>query len=518
MERVCMYLRKSRADVEAEARGEGETLAKHKKALMKTARALNLNIVRIREEIVSGESLIHRPEMIELLKEVEAGQYDAVLVMDMDRLGRGDMIDQGTIQRAFKSSKTKIITPRKTYDLEDEFDEEYSEFESFMARKELKIINRRLQGGRVRSVEEGNYIGTRPPYGYSTHKTDKGERYLIPHPEQAPVVKMIFDMYTHEDPNKRLGSSKISNELNKLGYKTYSGQLWKSSSVLTIIKNAVYTGRIQWKKKKQVKSKTPGKLRDSHTRPVDEWIDVKGKHEPLIDDETFQKAQELLKDKYHVPYQLENGITNPLAGLIRCEMCGASMVYRPYMTQAAHLMCYNRFCENKSSRFEYVEDKLVMALEHLLEALKAEWAKHKPSDRTSDSAVEVKRNAVLSLEREMKELENQKLKLHDFLERGIYDEDTYLERSKILAARIEETKTGIIHADKQLKLEMKKEKAQKDIIPKVQNVIKTYHKTKDPAKKNQLLKSILLYATYHKLKTQRLDEFSLILHPKWDKR
>lgn len=63
MERLAMYLRKSRADLEAESRGEGETLAKHKKALMRTAKQLGLNIVRIREEIVSGESLFHRPEM-----------------------------------------------------------------------------------------------------------------------------------------------------------------------------------------------------------------------------------------------------------------------------------------------------------------------------------------------------------------------------------------------------------------------------------------------------------------------
>ena len=54
--------------------------------------------------------------------------------MDLDRLGRGDMKDQGIILETFKESKTKIITPRKTYDLTDEFDEEYSEFEAFMAR------------------------------------------------------------------------------------------------------------------------------------------------------------------------------------------------------------------------------------------------------------------------------------------------------------------------------------------------------------------------------------------------
>src|SRR5690606_22405583 len=136
-----------------------------------------------------------------------------VVCMDLDRLGRGNMKDQGVILDTFKQSKTKIITPRKVYDLENEFDEEYSEFEAFLARKELKIINRRLQSGRVRSVKDGNYIGTRPPYGYKIKK-DQKERYLVSDPYQVPVVKLIFDWYT----KKRFGSTKIATRLNESWY------------------------------------------------------------------------------------------------------------------------------------------------------------------------------------------------------------------------------------------------------------------------------------------------------------
>ena len=69
----CLYLRKSRADAEAEARGEGETLARHEKALMDLARRMNLNITHIYREIVSGESIAARPEMQKLLQAVEQG-------------------------------------------------------------------------------------------------------------------------------------------------------------------------------------------------------------------------------------------------------------------------------------------------------------------------------------------------------------------------------------------------------------------------------------------------------------
>jgi DNA invertase Pin-like site-specific DNA recombinase len=66
MNNTCIYLRKSRADEEAEKKGDKETLIKHKKALLKYAKENNLNILKIREEIVSGESLMHRPQMLQL--------------------------------------------------------------------------------------------------------------------------------------------------------------------------------------------------------------------------------------------------------------------------------------------------------------------------------------------------------------------------------------------------------------------------------------------------------------------
>lgn len=508
MERVAIYLRKSRADIEAEERGEGETLAKHKKALLKIAQEKKLNIVRIREEIASGESLTHRPQMLELLREVEDKKYDAVLVMDMDRLGRGNMQEQGLILETFRQSETKIITPRKTYDLTDEFDEEYTEFETFMARRELKLITRRMQGGRVRSVEEGNYIGTRPPYGYIIKETDNG-RTLEPHPDQAHVVKLIFNLYTE----KGMGANKIAHELNRLGYTTYTGIEWKSYSVLNVLKNAVYAGKIQWRKKEHTKSTTPGKRRDVRTRPREEWIDVKGKHEPLISMKTYKKAQSLMKRGYHVPYSERSAVANPLAGLIKCDMCGSSMVLRPYTTQQPHLRCYNQLCQNKSVRFAYVEDRVVRELEDWLHDYKLKWDKHKPEQK-EDSTLDIKQTALKNLERELNELGNQKGRLHDFLERGVYNEETYLERSQNLAERIESTQKAIKDTKEAIKAERQRVRAQKDIIPTIEDVLKLYKASDDPENKNRLLKSVINHATYRKEKTQRGDDFTLVLYPK----
>lgn len=513
MERVAMYLRKSRADLEAEARGEGETLKKHKTSLMRTAKSLGLNIIKIREEIVSGESLFHRPEMNELLKEVERGDYEAVLVMDIDRLGRGNMQEQGLILNAFRASDTKIVTPSKTYDLNDESDELMTEIQSLFARQELKIITRRMQRGRVQSVEAGNYIGTRPAYGWAIEKEGKS-RWLVPHPEQFPIMNMIYEWYTHDDPEKRMGTNKIANELNGLGFKSYTGKPWTAASVLIIIKNKVNAGFVEWKKKEHKKTAT-GRVVKS--RDPEDVVTSLGKHHKYITDEMrqrFNKAQEILKGKYHVPYQLENGISNPLAGIMKCAKCGYSMVYRPYTDQPGHIMCYNRKrCDNKSTRFTYVEEAVISGLKEWLKHYKTEWNKYQRSENTG-SEVELKEMAVTALLKESEELVKQRGRLHDFLERGIYDEETYLERSQSLALRMDETNKAIERAEKELENEKNRMKAQHNIIPTIQNTIKLYERTKDPAKKNALLKSILVSVEYRKERHQRNDDFEIKLNPK----
>lgn len=509
MDRVALYLRKSRADEEAEKRGEGETLSKHRKILLKIANELDLNIVKIREEIVSGESLMHRPKMLKLLREVEENMYDAVLVMDMDRLGRGNMQEQGLILETFKKSNTKIITPRKTYDLHDEFDEEYSEFEAFIARKELKIINRRLQLGRIRSVEDGNYIGTLPPYGYEIHYIGKA-RTLKPHPQQSPMVRMIFDLYVNEG----LGSSKIANKLNALGYKSYTGKNWSSSSVLTVIKNEVYTGKVQWKKTRNKKSQKEGQIKEVTRLPRDQWINVKGKHEAIISEETYLRAQEILQKKYHVPYNTK--VTNPLAGLVKCGICGTSMVYRSYSNRDSHIMCYAK-CGNKSAKFLYVEEQILKGLRKWLNQYKSQFKDSNPEDKDMEEALKLLQKGIRNLNQELNELEKQKEKLHDLLERGVYDVNVYLERSDSLAVRIENIKASIANIQLDIENEKKKIGAQKDIIPKIEKVLEIYEQIDDAAEKNNLLKSVLEKTEYTKLKHQRNDNFLLILHPKLPK-
>ena len=148
----AMYLRKSRADMEAEAHGEGETLSRHEAILTALAARQGNDVIRIYREIVSGETIAARPQVQSLLCAVSSGAYEGVYAMEIERLARGDTMDQGRIAQVFLYSATKIITPLKTYDPQNELDMEFFEFGLFMSRREFKVINRRLQQGRMKAL------------------------------------------------------------------------------------------------------------------------------------------------------------------------------------------------------------------------------------------------------------------------------------------------------------------------------------------------------------------------------
>ncbi len=211
----AIYLRKSRIDIEAEARGDGETLARHKTILQELA-ARNAHAVGfVYEEIVSGETIADRPAVQRLLADVAAGKWIGVYVMEVERLARGDTMDQGRMAQTFLYSGTKIITPMRTYNPADDADLEYFEFSLFMSRREYKTINRRIQAGRMQSLREGKYIGSRPAYGYRKIKAPTGKGYTLEiHQEEADVVRQVFAWYLNGSDGEHMGLTRIANRLS----------------------------------------------------------------------------------------------------------------------------------------------------------------------------------------------------------------------------------------------------------------------------------------------------------------
>ena len=502
---VAIYLRKSRADLEAEKNGEFETLDRHKSTLLNIARDKNLNIVEIKEELVSGESLVNRPKMMELLNEVKNGLFDAVLVMDIDRLGRGNMQDQGLILDTFKESNTKIITPRKIYDLSNEFDEEYSEFEAFMARKELKLITRRMQRGRIKSIEEGKFVATNPPYGYKIKYQNK-DRYLVVDDEKSEIVKIIYNLYS--DGN---GANKIASYLNSLGYKTTTGRTFYDKLIRDIIKNKVYCGYISWNTTKRKGSKSSKTEKDS-------WIIAKGIHEPIVSEDLWNKCNSI-RSKRSISSTPNNVLTNPLAGIVKCSLCGYTLIAKSSTSKqkdgtniyTKYMVCSN--CLNRSTKLDILEKTIIESLERWLVGYKIDISENDIKNNNS-TAIKDYNKMLSNLEKELDELAKQKDGLHDFLEKRIYDIDTYLNRSKNISDRIDTINDSIKHIKNEINKETEKNQAKIKFLPSLEYLLDNYA-ISTIEEKNKLLKTVLDRVTYTKNHKKRDEyDFDIVLYPK----
>ena len=509
----AIYLRKSREDIESEKYGESETLARHEKILTTLAEKRNLTIGKIYREVVSGETISERKEMQKLLKDVENEKWTGVLVVEVERLARGDTADQGRVSKAFKYSHTKIITPVKTYDPDNEFDEEYFEFGLFMSRREYKTINRRLQRGREVSVSEGKFVGNIAPFGYDRVKLKDSKGYSLSiNQNEASIVKEIFRLYAFEGNT----INSVVKQLNNMNLKPRISNEWTISSVKDILSNPTYVGKIVWNRRKQKKKTKNGHLIISRPRN-NEYLIYDGLHEPIIDTETWDLVQE--KRKQNTPKVKHNNIVqNPLVGLVFCEKCGKPMQRRPYTkaNKPATLMCSNSKCDNISSKLYIVENKIIEALKIWLENYKIDYKIKDNSNIENNRIIE---QSILATKKEL-EKENANLnKIYDFLENGIYSKEEFINRSKSKKENIESLENKLKEYTKLLNKNTEMQQQKEIIIAKLENVIDLYYNLESAEDKNVLLKSILAKVTY--LKTEKAikkdsdpTNFELHIYPK----
>ena len=243
----CAYLRKSRKDVELEAASGAETLQRHDRQLRELAARLGVRISAAYREVASGDTIADRPEVRRLLNDVNAGAWDGVLVMDVDRLGRGDSMDQGLIFQSFLYSNTLIITPDKIYDPSDDSDAEFFELKLFFGRREYNMIKKRMQRGRIASVMDGCYLGGPSIYGYERVKLQGRKGWTLrPIPDKAQIVRSVFQWYAYGMDGAPTGTNSIANRLNEMGLKTDRGNPFTPSTIRQMLQNPTYIGKVQW--------------------------------------------------------------------------------------------------------------------------------------------------------------------------------------------------------------------------------------------------------------------------------
>ena len=403
-EEILAYLRKSRADdplltVE-------EVLAKHEQILDEWAeRNLGAKVPEENKyrEVVSGETIADRPEVQEVLKRIESPKIKAILIVEVQRLSRGDLEDAGRLIKLLRYTNTLVITPQKIYDLRDEYDRDMFERELKRGNEFLEYQKKIMNRGTLLSVSQGNYVGSRPPYGYDKIWVTEGKRKcptLAINEEQANVVRMIFDMYVNQD----MGRNNICTRLDELGIKPPKGEYWSPAALKDMLENVHYLGKIKWNWRKTVTIVEDGQIIKTNPKSkIGEYLIYEGKHPAIISEELFNAARE--KQGRNHRAKASTKVRNPLAGLVYCQ-CGRAMTLRTYKYHDGkpRLLCIDQVhCHTGSCTYEEMMTRVVEVLRNCI----ADFELRIKND--DGNAMKLHEKLLKSLEKKMQELEAKEL-------------------------------------------------------------------------------------------------------------
>ncbi len=258
----------------------------------------NWTLVRKYTDNQSGATL-DRPGLQRALADARAGLYDLLLVYKVDRLARTvrglaqilDELDAAGV--AFRSATEPFDTSTAAGRMLVQMLGVIAEFER------ATIIDRVI-GGMERKAARGEWTVGHRPFGYQIRKLGDKTHTLLPHPDEAPVVVRILDLYA----NDRLGAQAIATWLTGQGYRTKAGKPWGHMAVRTVLRNRVYLGEVYFR---------------------DTWYP--GQHQPLIDQATFDAVHELMAERGEAhSKRASNASEYLLVSRVRCLRCGKQFV------------------------------------------------------------------------------------------------------------------------------------------------------------------------------------------------
>lgn len=313
---VAIYVRVS-SEEQAE---KGYSIEEQKNVLLSFCNKVGYNVYKVYCDAgISAKDIVHRPGLQELLEDAKSKCFNLVLTWKISRLSRRlkdaieivDFLDKYSIQYKSYTEPFETNTPSGKLQFQ---------MMSMVAEFERSTIAQNVKMGHLAKAKKGEWCGGPAMLGYEwevmeQYKDCTGRRKskLIINPEEAKIVKLIFEMYADGK-----GYKAITNHLNKMGYKTKNGCAFSLNGVRDILLNPVYVGKVRYDVRRNWNERRRG-----NTNP--DPIIADGIHEAIISQELWDKVQIMYnqkKGRRGTVFSYEF----PLTGILRCPECGAGMV------------------------------------------------------------------------------------------------------------------------------------------------------------------------------------------------
>lgn len=408
---VALYGRKSRLKNDDEME-----IARQIELLTDYAEVNNMEYKTFLEE-GSSEDWEGRVEFQKMLKELETGIYDGVLVTEQDRIAR-DSTDMGLFKRLCIKEGLLLFTLNKTYDFSNDDDNFMTGIVAEMDSQFMRVMKRKMLRGRIQALESGVYFGY-PPFGYD--KSPTKPKILIRNPIESKAIEMVFDLYVNQNVNQ----THIAEKLNLLGYRTRENKNFTARSISIILSNVAYKGTLYYELKKHVP------------------IIVEDAHEAVIPEKLFNQAQVLRSEKRVVPQHSKMG-RYLLSQLIKCPRCGTTLSFcMKYITKSSKkplnkneresfvLNCHasltnskkqnnhNR-CSNMGVKASRIEDYVIQSLKGRLFDLDDEIYL---ITQNGNSMFEDVRSQVKQIDIRIAQLDVERKRVQNGYRSGIYDDE-----------------------------------------------------------------------------------------------
>ena len=259
------------------------------------------------ENGISGKRADKRPEFQKMIGYAKSKEHpiDVILVWKFSRFARNQ--EESIVYKSLlKKNNVEVISVSEPL-IDGPFGSLIERIIEWMDEYYSIRLSGEVFRGMTENAMRGKYqCGS--PLGY---KIKDGILVIVP--EEAIIIKKIFDMYAVE--NK--GMYSIAKELNELGYHTKTGGKFERRSIEYILKNPLYYGMVRWNYAESGMKKIKDKS---------EWIIKKGNHNPIVSEELWQSAANRYENEYHPKKQQPSGTYKHwLSGLVKCSACGASL-------------------------------------------------------------------------------------------------------------------------------------------------------------------------------------------------
>lgn len=331
MKTACAYIRVS-TDKQEELSPDAQ-----KRLIIDYAKKNNMSLLADNIYVdngISGKKADKRPEFMKMIGMAKSKEhpYDVILVWKFSRFARNQ--EESIVYKSLlKKNNVEVISISEPL-VEGPFGTLIERIIEWMD----EYYSIRLSGEVLRGMTEkalrGGYQSTLP-LGYTMNK-DTGIPYI--NEDEAVIVRKIYSEYI-------AGHSylEIARCLNSLGYKTKRGAAYEERTVRYILENPFYYGAVRWNRQNH----------SNHTiKDKSEWIIADGKHEPLVDKDTWDEVQQLIHLRSR-PYKARaaGSMRHWLGGIVKCSSCGASLMAG---LNATRYQCGN-FNKGKCSHSHFIK-------------------------------------------------------------------------------------------------------------------------------------------------------------------